>query len=214
MYAAAAVLFLSAVTAAAAGITPRHMGLVSRQFDSSTIPSKCQNTCKDSVGLYQDCISNSPGCQKVCQQDTFNGFISCFDCILTTFDTNDSEQHQLDAMIDQLKEACTLTGATLTGSINSAASAAESLTVSGSDNTSQIGSLTSAASGVASRITTGGNVASLTTSGRVGSATAATSTTSPSHDATSKINGAQSLSGGQLGMAGVAGLMGGAMLFF
>lgn len=99
-------------------IEPRHMSLISRQLDSSTIPAACQSTCQSAMSIYSDCTSgDTSGCRQVCQQSTFNEFIDCLDCTSEQLAMTTSEQSLLNSAVEQLKDVCGQTGSSVTGTL-------------------------------------------------------------------------------------------------
>ncbi|KAK8845292.1 hypothetical protein IAR55_006005 [Kwoniella newhampshirensis] len=128
---------------AAAQITPRHMSLLPRQLDASSIPSGCTSTCSGILTIYQSCsASNTAQCVQICQQSNFNSLIDCIDCIFASpgVDITGSEQTQLDSAISQLQSACSSAGSAVTGSLNISAAGA---TASGSATASDAGLVSS-----------------------------------------------------------------------
>lgn len=135
-------------------IEPRHMSLISRQLDSSTIPAACQSTCQSAMSIYSDCTSgDTSGCRQVCQQSIFNEFIDCLDCTSEQLAMTTSEQSLLNSAVEQLKDVCGQTGSSVTGtlagvSVTTSPIASGSAAASATSAVSDILSFTSAASGI------------------------------------------------------------------
>ncbi|WRT63462.1 uncharacterized protein IL334_000367 [Kwoniella shivajii] len=133
----------------AAALTPAHMALFPRQIESA-IPSACQSGCTQTLQIYQACQNKDyTTCLTVCNQDTFNGFVGCFDCVLeNTPSASSSERSQLDSAISELKTACASGGQSVTGGLSGAASATGSGASSGLVGGAAGASFTSVASGI------------------------------------------------------------------
>ncbi|WVR03320.1 hypothetical protein IAU60_000311 [Kwoniella sp. DSM 27419] len=191
---------------ASAMVTPEHMKLFTRQDISSAIPSACSSQCTSTLTIYNACMNNQLStCLQVCNQDTFNEFTGCFDCVLTnTAGVSSSEQSQLDTAVEQLKSACSQAGQTVTGGLSGAAAATDSATGTGATSgilvsaTSGAAGVTIAASGV-SAAAASSSAAGASSAGVVGSATGAVGSA-----AASVTGAAQSAAGSATGAAGSA----------
>ncbi|EAL17998.1 hypothetical protein CNBK0190 [Cryptococcus deneoformans B-3501A] len=185
-------------------IEPRHMSLISRQLDSSTIPAACQSTCQSAMSIYSDCTSgDTSGCRQVCQQSTFKEFIDCLDCTSEQLAMTTSEQSLLNSAVEQLKDVCGQTGSSVTGTLAPIASG--SAAASATSAVSDILSFTSAASGITigSGVSGTASEAVTTTSSSPGVATNA-ATSGANSGAVGEASAAYPVMGGKLVGSGVA----------
>ncbi|KAK1926325.1 hypothetical protein DB88DRAFT_481447 [Papiliotrema laurentii] len=194
--------------AAVAALDARSLhSIMPRQLSQSTIPSACQDTCSSALSIYNACLNGDTNtCLSVCQSDTYNGFIGCFNCILQdTPGVTQTEVDELNSAIAQLQAACagagqTVTGASLTapsGAATGSGSATGSVAsvTGGASFTSASGGLTIGSSGAASAATAAVSSAASVVSGAQNSATS---------KASSAASGVASSAASATGAAGIA----------